>query len=165
MRQVICENADCGTTEAFLAILDVIKENNLVRFAAVKRAIATWTGICNEENMDRITNKVLDDILFVLKDRKQAKTYIQSEDAVHIVIGLWSMGFYEVEDAIAQMQNILAGGSRVQLLAMSYYNLSFENPALSREMALAVIEKYPEDLELVAAYMPTYMAAAEDYIF
>lgn len=165
VRQVICENADCGTTEAFLAILDVIKENNLVRFAAVKRAIATWTGICNEENMDRITNKVLDDILFVLKDRKQAKAYIQSEDAVHIVIGLWSMGFYEVEDAIAEMQNILAGGSRVQLLAMSYYNLSFENPALSREMALAVIEKYPENLELVAAYMPTYMAAAEDYIF
>lgn len=165
VRQVICENADCGTTEAFLAILDVIKENNLVRFAAVKRAIATWTGICNEENMDRITNKVLDDILFVLKDRKQAKTYIQSEDAVHIVIGLWSMGFYEVEDAIAQMQNILAGGSRVQLLAMSYYNLSFENPALSRKMALAVIEKYPEDLELVVAYMPTYMADTEDYIF
>lgn len=70
---MICENADCGTTEAFLAILDVIKENNLVRFAAVKRAIATWTGICNEENMDRITNKVLDDILFVFKDRKQVK--------------------------------------------------------------------------------------------
>lgn len=165
VRQVICENADCGTAKAFFVILDVIKDNNLTRFAAVKRAIATWTGICNEENMDRITGKVLEDIILSVRDRKQAEAFVQSEDAVHIVMGLWSLGFYEVRDAIAEMRNIIDRNNRVQLLAMSYYNLSFENPAITKEIALEVMEKYHDDLELAAAYMPTYMAAADNYIF
>lgn len=164
VRQVICENADCGTAEAFLVILDVIKDNNLIRFAAVKRAIATWTGVCNEESMDRITGKVLEDIILSVRDRKQAKAFVRSEDAVHIVIGLWSLGFYEVYDAIAEMQEIIIRNNRVQLLAMSYYNLSFENPEITRKIALDVIEKYDEDLEVIAAYMPTYMASADNYI-
>lgn len=165
VRQVICENADCGTAEAFFVILDVIKDNNLIRFAAVKRAIATWTGVCNEESMDRITGKVLEDIILSVRDREQAKAFVRSEDAVHIVIGLWSMGFYEVEDAIAEMREILIRNNRVQLLAMSYYNLSFENPEITRKIALEVIEKYDEDLEVIAAYLPTYMSNADDYIF
>lgn len=165
VRQVICENADCGTTEAFITILNVIKDNNLVRFSAVKRAIATWTGVCNEENMDRITNKVLEDIVLSIQDRKQAEAFVQTEDAVHIVIGLWSMGFYEVCDAIKAMRDILVRNNKVQLLAMSYYNLSFENPDITRRIALEVIEKYHEDLELTAAFMPTYMSNADNYIF
>lgn len=164
VRQVICENADCGTIEAFMEILDVIQSGNLVRFAAVKRAIATWTGICNIEHMDRITNKVLDDIILSVRDKKQALEFTKSEDAVHIVMGLWSLGFYEINDAIDRMKQILKEGSRVQLLAMSYYNLSFEHPKIAGRIANKVMEKYPEDMELVAAYMPTYMEKASRYI-
>lgn len=49
VRQAICENADCGTVEAFQTIFAAVCENNLIRFASVKRAVAVWTGICDVE--------------------------------------------------------------------------------------------------------------------
>ena len=59
VRQAICENADCGTVEAFQTIFAAVCENNLIRFASVKRAVAVWTGICDVENADRISDKML----------------------------------------------------------------------------------------------------------
>ena len=56
VRQAVCENADCGRAEAFLTILKAIEDNDLIRFSAVKRAIATWTGICNLDSMDRVAD-------------------------------------------------------------------------------------------------------------
>ena len=59
VRQAVCENADCGTIAAFRRIFDTVCANNLIRFASVKRAVATWTGICDVENADRISEKML----------------------------------------------------------------------------------------------------------
>lgn len=36
LRQSITENMDNGTVEAFLTLLKVIEENNLIRYASVK---------------------------------------------------------------------------------------------------------------------------------
>lgn len=164
VRQVVCENADCGTPEAFLAILDVIQRENLLRFAAVKRAVATWTGVCDTENLDRISAKVLEDIILSVRDKEQARTFIRSEDAVHIVIGLWSFGFYEIQDAVAEMQGILERDNRVQLLAMSYFNYSLEDGVFRRGITAKVLEKHHEDMEVVAAFMPTYLDNASAYV-
>ena len=43
--------------EAFLTLLKVIEENNLIRYASVKRAIATWTSLIDIDNADKITKK------------------------------------------------------------------------------------------------------------
>ncbi len=165
VRQVICENADCGTPEAFLVILDVIQKENLLRFAAVKRTVATWTGVCNEENMERISEKVLDDILLSVRDREQALKFIHSEDAVHIVIALWSLGFYEIQDATKEMLELVKRRNRIQLLAMSYFNLSLEDVDVRRQVSNTMMEIYHQDMEMVAAFMPTYLAAAKDYVW
>ena len=45
LRQAICESMDEGTQEAFLRMLKVVEENDLIRFSAVKRAVSTWIGI------------------------------------------------------------------------------------------------------------------------
>lgn len=164
VRQVICENADCGTPEAFLVILDAIQKENLLRFAAVKRAVATWTGVCDTDNLDRISEKVLEDIVLSVRDREQAMAFIRSEDAVHIVIGLWSLGFYEIQDAIGEMQGILERDNRVQLLAMSYFNLSLEDGLFRKRLTCAVMEKYHEDMEIVAAFMPSYLNNVSAYV-
>ena len=164
IRQVICENADCGTPEAFLIILDVIQRENLLRFAAVKRAVATWTGVCDTENLDRISAKVLEDIVLSVRNREQALEFIRSEDAVHIVIGLWSLGFYEIQDATREMQGILERDNRVQILAMSYFNISLEDSAFRRRVTAAVMERHHEDMEIVAAFIPSYLDNVSNYV-
>lgn len=164
VRQVICENADCGLPEAFLTILDAIKEENLIRFSAVKRAVATWTGICDVDHMDRITDKVFDDIQAAVRNLELARQMVSTNDSVHIMTGLWALGFYEVEDALKEMQKLAKSGARNQLLTISYYNRMVQDHRLTRRAASQIFELYPEDYELMAAFMPTYMEYTDYYV-
>jgi hypothetical protein len=45
LRQAICERCDGGTMTAFRSNLGVIKDNDLIRFSSVKRAVGTWCGL------------------------------------------------------------------------------------------------------------------------
>lgn len=164
VRQVVCENADCGLPEAFLTILDAISQENLIRFAAVKRAIATWTGVCDVENMDRITDKVFADIQVAVQNREEAKRMTDTNDSVQIMIGLWALGFYEVEDALAVMEHIAQNGTKNQLLTISYYNRMVQDSERTRRIATQIFEQYSDDYELLAAYMPTYMEGTDYYV-
>lgn len=164
VRQVICENADCGLPEAFLTILDAISRENLIRFSAVKRAIATWTGVCNVENMERITGKVFDDIVTAVRDLKKARQMTAGNDSVHIMIGLWALGFYEVEDALQEMEHLAQTGTKNQLLTISYYNRAVQDRRLTEKIATQIVEQYPEDYELLAAFMPTYLEHTDHYV-
>ena len=73
LRQAICENMDYGTAEAFQSLFRVVKDNDMLRYASVLRAVATWTGlIANEESkIDRIQEKQL----YIID------TYLQDENA------------------------------------------------------------------------------------
>lgn len=164
VRQVVCENADCGLADAFLTILDAISRENLIRFAAVKRAVATWTGVCDVENMDRITDKVFADILSAVRNPETAKQMTATNDSVQIMIGLWALGFYKVEDALDEMERLAHGGTRNQLLTLSYYNRMVQDRKLTRRIATQIFEQYFDDHELLAAYMPTYMADTDYYV-
>lgn len=159
IRQAVCENADCGTVEAFLTIFDTICDNNLIRFAAVKRAIATWTGLGGYEDIDRITEKVLADIRIGVDDVSKAYEFVKSNDSVHIIVGLWSIGFREVEDAIHVMKGYLETGTPNQILTMSYYNRQLSYGDFSEVVSKEVIKRYVDsgEWEYIAAYMPSYL--------
>lgn len=165
VRQAICENTDCGTAEAFLTLFHVICENNLIRFSSVKRAIATWTGVCDENNMDRITAKVVGIMQQCLENKDRTYELTQSNDTVEIMIALWTLGFYEVKDAIAVMEQYLRSGSRNQQLTMSYYNIGIGYKKFCEITSKKVISENPEDMELAAAFMPSYLDAVDTYIY
>ena len=106
LRQAICENADCGTAEAFIMLLHTIKDHNLIRFSAVKRAVATWCGICWEGDPDRASEKILDDMLYCLESRENCMELIHTTDAVHIYCGLWGLSFYDIADAVSVIRRL-----------------------------------------------------------
>lgn len=157
VRQAVCENADCGRMDAFITILDAIAENNMLRFSGVKRAVATWTGICDESNLERISDKLFDGVRRAVSDVAVAKEMTNTEDSVQIITGLWAMGAYEVEDAVAEILRIVEKGSRNQILTISYYNRSHQSVSLSIKVVASVISRYADDLEMIAAYMPSYL--------
>ncbi|SFR80608.1 DUF4132 domain-containing protein [Anaeromicropila populeti] len=165
IRQAICENMDCGVTEAFLTLFDVIYENNLIRFSSVKRAIATWTGICDENNVDRITGKMLDLMKEGVHNKEKALAYTKSNDSIEIMIGLWSLGFFEVGDAVEVMKEYVESGTKNQKLTMSYYNRCLSYQRFSEIAAKKMIEKHYEDMEFVAAFIPTYLSEVENLVY
>ena len=191
VRQAICENADCGRAEAFITILSAIEDNDLLRFSAVKRAIATWTGICNLDSMERVSAKLLAGIGEAVRDRGRAVKAAQggeisgaqggeaggsaqggdkalemtyTDDSVQIVTGLWAMGFYEARDAVARMLQIVESGTKNQRLTISYYNRYMQHSDFSGQAAKRILETYPEDQQMAAAFMPTYLNAVETIV-
>ncbi len=164
VRQAVCENADCGRAESFLTILKAIEDNDLLRFSAVKRAIATWTGICNVDSMDRVSAKLLAGISEAVRDRDKAVEMTRTDDSVQIVTGLWAMGFYEAQDAVDRMLEIAQDGTKNQRLTISYYNRYMQHSDFSEQAAWKILETYPEDQQMAAAFMPTYLDAVDTII-
>lgn len=164
VRQAVCENADCGRAEAFLTILSAIEENDLIRFSGVKRAIATWTGICSVDAMDRVSDKLLAGVSEAVRDRARAFEMTETDDSVQIVTGLWALGFYEALDAVGRMLQIVESGTKNQRLTISYYNRYMQHSDYSEQAARKILETYPDDLQMAAAFMPTYLDAVDTIV-
>ncbi len=164
IRQAVCENADCGTAKGFLKIVDAVQSENMIRFSSVKRAIATWTGICSVEHFERISEKTFELIFETIRNRDEAYRLIETSDSVNIMVGLWALGFYEAQDAIEAMQKVAQSGTRNQLLTISYYNLSLQNRIMADSVSVNILDKYRDDLELVAAFFPSYFSWSDNIV-
>ena len=157
VRQAICESMDCGTTSSFITLFSVITKNNLIRFSSVKRAVATWIGIFNQDAAERISQKTLDLMDKCLHDERRIPQMLQSEDAMEVITALWALGFYSAESALGAIKSIIMNGSRNQLLVAAYYNSSLYSRNLYSQSAEYVVETHSDDMELVAAFLPTYL--------
>ena len=156
LRQAICETMDEGTSAAFLTLLQVIEDNNLLRFASVKRAVATWIGIFSEESTDRVSEKLLSSMGKCLRDPAYCQEQLKTNDSIAISTALWALGFAEANDAIAAMMELIDHGSKNQRLTASYYNNSLFDPELKLQAARKVLLEHSDDLQLAAAFMPAF---------
>ena len=159
-RQAVCETMDAGRPEAFLHLFSVIEENNLIRYSSVKRAVSTWIGIFDEKNVDRITDKLLRLMGQCLRDETFLKEQLATNDAVAISCALWARGLYDAGKAVEAVLNLIRHGTRQQKMTASYFNLSLQNEKLQMKTSKEVILSCPEDLELVACFMPGFMSSA-----
>lgn len=164
IRQVICESADEGRIDSFVTLLKVIEQENLVRFAAVKRAFAVWTGFIDENNIDRIIKKILPTMLSIIEDLDQARELLKTNDSINIMLGLWALAANDVALAMKEMKTIAKDGTKTQKLTISYFNRLLQSRQFSGSVAQYVIENNPDDFELVAAFLPTYIPNAEQLV-
>ena len=154
LRQVICEVGDNSTKDFFYLLLKTIDDNKLLRFSAVKRAIGTWCGIFDYDNPDRITEKIFGLILSTVEDKNIAYDLLKTNDSTKIVIGLWRLGFDDVDDAVAEAKKLADSEERNTILTASYYAQMIQGTSYGNEIFDNVVDRYPEDLEIIAAYLP-----------
>ncbi|MCI8991638.1 MAG: DUF4132 domain-containing protein [Eubacterium sp.] len=164
-RQAVCETMDAGRPEAFLHLFSVIEENNLIRYSSVKRAVSTWIGIFNENSVDRISDKLLRLMGQCLRDPGFCNAQLATEDSVAISCALWAKGFYRAEDAIESVLRLVSDGTRHQKMTASYFVHSLENEKQKMQASKGVILNYPDDLELVACFMPTFMESVNSHFY
>ena len=159
LRQVICETADMGSREAFLAILTTILDNDLIRFSSVKRAVGTWLGLVSDETRDleRVSAKSVTLALRCLQEPQFREECLQSEDAMQIYIALWSLAKDAVEVAAERLGAIAERGSRHQVLAAGYLVNNTENDLLRHYVAKIVVRRFPEEWDILAVYLPCFV--------
>ena len=167
LRQVICESADRGTKEAFLTILKVIADNDLIRFSAVKRAVGTWLGIMTEEtrDLDRVSAKSVRLIIECLESEDARREYLASEDAMQIYIALWSYGFDDIAEAARRIAAISENGTRHQLLVAGYFVTQIELPGISHKTAAAVLTRHYDKADVLAVWLPSYLKNASEKLW
>lgn len=156
LRQVICETMDEGTKEAFLILLQVIEEHDLIRYSSVKRAVSTWIGIFDEKSVDRVNGKLLSMMSRCLRDQAFCREQLKTNDSIAISAALWALGFEEAERAIEAMTELIDHGTKNQKLTASFYNQNLFQDSYKIRMARKAVLEYTDDLELVAAFMPAY---------
>ena len=162
VRQAVCELADAGTVKAFYTIFECIKNNDLIRFSSIKRAIATWTGISDPytDGSARITEKTVSLISECLENSDARAKYSQSDDAMELYLSVWSAGFFNTDDALDLMREMIRSGSTHRTKCVSLYLHALHVPNAQTRLALETLSLYPDDLEIAAAYEDFYFAAA-----
>ena len=157
IRQAVCENMDCGTMESFRIMFRVIDDNDLLRFSAVRRAVATWIGILDTDHLKRSSDKTFRLMADVVQEKAKAYELIRSDDAVSILVGLWGIGIYEVQDALQVMEEILEKGIDQQKRVAVFYNHCLGDKSIQQKFANRVIESAEFDVELAAGVFDSYM--------
>lgn len=157
LRQSIAETMDSGTVEGFTYLFRLIKDNNLQRFSAIKRAVGTWTGLVNETDADRISQKQIELIDLVLTDSTFAENCLNSTDTIEVYLGQWIKGFHRMEDVEAIALSLLEESVKHKIQVLFYYLNATQSNWLQRNMAKKALELYRDDLSLVAAYIDSYL--------
>ena len=159
LRQAICENADCGTIDAFLTLLNVIEENNLIRYSSVKRAVGTWLGILSDEarDIERVSEKSVRIMIDCLENESVRAEYLSSEDAMKIYIALWSLGFENIESALEKVAETAVSGSHHQLLVAGYFVMNLDDIYASSNIAKTVLRLHHDEDDVLAVWLPRFL--------
>lgn len=157
LRQSIAETMDCGTTEAFKYLFAIIRTNDLRRFSSIKRAVGTWTGLVNEADADRISQKIMDLIHLLLTDPSYVDACLKSEDSIELYMALWVKGFYNMEDLALIAAAIMEEGVRHKIQVLFYYLLATQCDWMREKLSKQALEHYSDDLSLVAAFLSSYL--------
>ncbi|MDE6755417.1 MAG: hypothetical protein K2J82_12530, partial [Muribaculaceae bacterium] len=164
LRQAIVETMDAGTTESYRHLLQVIVDNNLQRFAAIKRGLAVTTGLDESEAPERITDKYISLVHQYVNDREAARQAVESEDAMEIYLGLWALSFFDADDVKEPMESLIATAPsyRVQAAMLALETLQFYSLLCTRLASLALRSRH-DDHAIVAGALPMYLLRPRAY--
>ena len=107
LRQVIMESVDEAHPDAFIRLMDVVLEQNLIRFSSIVRAVGVWTGIPLEAAKPKAVQEILTTLRTLLRSKEHIQEIITSENAQHQYLSLCSLAFYDADEAITQAAKLL----------------------------------------------------------
>lgn len=159
LRQSICENMDAGCVEAFQYFLQIVIEQNFIRFSSVKRAAGTWTGLLGDEEAasDRIDEKRLRLIDCFLKDENAREQALVSKDAMEVYLSLWASGFYDLNEVLLKIQKMVQCGEALQVKVACVYMHAIPWSDFRHQVGKIILTKYRDDLSVVAGVMEHFM--------
>lgn len=165
LRQAICESMDMGTISAFRYLLQVIMEQNLIRYSSVKRAVGTWLGLVAEDSgdLERISDKSIRDIKYVLEAPEHIEEYLATEDSMKIYIALWAIGVYDVQNAMDRVVDVAENGTHHQILTTGYFCVNLDDRVFTHSLAKRVIKEQNSQFDILAVYLPYFMQGWNSY--
>ena len=156
LRQAICENADNGRIEPFIKIINTIKDNDLIRYSSVKRAVGVWLGLLTPESKDleRISKKSMELVSKCISDRAFAEQCLKSEDTMELFIALWALGSIEFNDAEKFMEQVIEKGTVHQAMTCGIFLRSGISARTQQRLAVKAVLHRHEEQNVMAVFLP-----------
>lgn len=111
LRQVVLEAVDEAHPDAFRRMLRLILDEDLVRFAAVVRAVDVWFGFEWGTGNERRIHAVLETVLALFADPVARDAAVADGDAERAYLALWTLAFEDVDRAVPAAVRMLADAS------------------------------------------------------
>ena len=111
LRQTILEALDETSIGALRYMIDVILENNLVRFSSVVRSVDVWAGLGWESEKESTVKSFLKSAQLYLNNTDQIPAAINSQNNMDVYMALWAQGVYDVEATIPHLETLYASGN------------------------------------------------------
>lgn len=108
LRQVILEAIDEAHPEAFVRMLRLIVDADLMRFAAVVRAFDVWFGFQWGTGSDRKIRDVLTTVLRFFDEPAARDAALAEAEAERAYLALWTLAFTDIERAVPAAVAMLA---------------------------------------------------------
>lgn len=150
-RQSVIETADEGQVGFFLRIIDVIEEENLLRYSSIQRGVLTWIGIGYETVEEKQARFVFSILHQYMHDEQARAQGLHDNNPLCVYLALYCRGVYDVDAAIKEAVELLDGSERhIVASALIYLRLSNHFDALKYSYFL---DKYSDDEWIKALYI------------
>nr|WP_154891136.1 DUF5724 domain-containing protein [Paenibacillus xylanexedens] len=157
LRQSIVERMDEGTLEAYIYILKIILDNNLIRFSSVVRALGVWTGIGIEAANQRVATQLLEQVYEALVHEDIREAWRQEKNANKLYISLWATAVIEENDLQPKITEIMEQGEMYQKIVAQY--VLANSQYLGLRLAMARNHLGVQHPELIHWVVKNYTAA------
>lgn len=157
LRQSIVERMDEGTLEAFIYMLQVIIDHNLIRFSAVVRGLAVWTGLGIEAAQQRVTSQLIVQAHQALTNPQSRASWLQEGNANKLFLALWAIAVEEERHAAEPIARLMNDGEIYQQVVAQYVLANSENSSLRLHSARRHLDV--ADAELIHWIVRNYDAS------
>lgn len=155
LRQAVCENCDNGRMEPFVKIIKTIRDNDLLRYSSVKRAVGCFVGLMAEDTRDleRISGKTLDIIVDCLEDSRCIDEYLKTEDSMKVYIALWADACREFRSAERKIEEIIENGTAHRAMTAGVF-LKNVGGGVQQRLAVKAVLTRPDEFGVMAVFLP-----------
>lgn len=121
LRQSIFERVDFGHPQAYLRMLRLMLEENLLRFSSAARAIDVWFQLEWDARSVKEFRRLVEMVLKLLEDPKARKKVLSGTDAEAAYFALWSTAYFNVEEALPLAAKLLKHKEAEHRFAAVYF--------------------------------------------
>lgn len=151
IRQSILETADEYQLDYFLRLLEVIKEEKLLRYSSVQRSVLTWIGIGYEKAEPRQLNAIFDSVYLYFHDEAARKSALLDDNPLNVYLALYVLGARSLEKALKEAVQLFENTPRhVLAAALIYLKLTWNFPVVRY---LSLLQTHGADPWIAALYL------------
>ena len=160
LRQSILESLDETTLSAQKHMMQVVLDNDLLRFSSVVRALDVWCGMEWESAKISTLKRCLQLGFDFLTNPKTIDPALESMDNLEIYMALWASACLDIKNTIPRIETVLKRKEAEKQATALFFLSHIGRPDTQTELALPFLES--ENLLLTAFAFPNVVSTEEE---